>query len=83
MPTYLIHFDENFKHARHYSGYTLDLEKRLNEHRAGRGAKLLKAVNGAGIGWRVVRVWLDGRGREKFIKRCKNNPRFCPVCNPK
>lgn len=81
MPTYLIHFDRNFHHARHYSGYTNNLRRRLNEHRIGSGSKLLRAVSVAGIGWQVVKVWPDGREREKAIKRQKNNSRFCPICN--
>lgn len=83
MPTYLIHFDRPFKHAMHYSGFTSDLDRRILEHQSSRGSKLLQAVNLAGIGWKVVKVWQDGRGREKAIKRQHNNRRFCPICNPK
>ena len=38
---YLVHFSEPYRHARHYTGWTVDLDARLAEHRAGRGARLL------------------------------------------
>ena len=82
MCTYLIHFDTKFGHAQHYVGFTDNYSRRISEHRLSRGAKLLTAVNLAGIGWSVVKVWKDGRGRERHIKRQKNTKRFCPVCNP-
>jgi predicted GIY-YIG superfamily endonuclease len=83
MPTYLIHLDKPFHHARHYVGFSDDVFRRLCEHKLGQGSKLLRAVNDAGIGWHVVKIWPDGRGRERHIKRQKNGPRFCPICNPK
>ena len=43
---YLLHFATPFKHARHYVGYTTDLEQRIEEHRTGRGARLLAVVRG-------------------------------------
>jgi predicted GIY-YIG superfamily endonuclease len=81
--TYLIHFFTPYHHARHYVGFTHDLLRRIQQHRAGKGSRLLAAVNEAGGEWYVVKVWNDGRGREKYIKRQKNGPRFCPICNPK
>jgi hypothetical protein len=38
---YLLHFSEPYQHARHYTGWTHDLDARLQLHRAGRGARLL------------------------------------------
>jgi len=35
---YLLHFDRSYRHARHYLGYTEDIEARLAAHRAGRGS---------------------------------------------
>jgi hypothetical protein len=54
---YLVHFSEPYRHARHYTGWTVDLEARLAEHRAGRGARLLQVVAQAGIGWTLARTW--------------------------
>ena len=38
---YLLHFERSYRHARHYIGFTQNLEQRLAEHRAGRGSPLL------------------------------------------
>jgi predicted GIY-YIG superfamily endonuclease len=35
---YLLHFDQPYKHARHYVGWTArNVKRRLAEHEAGRG----------------------------------------------
>lgn len=53
---YLLHFEEPFRHARHYLGWTaVDLPTRLDTHAAGNGARLLAAVRSAGITWRLAR----------------------------
>lgn len=81
MPVYLIHFDEPYYHARHYLGYTADLEARIRAHRLGRGARLIQVINEVGIGWDVVRVWEDGgRDLEQALKALHNAPRLCPLC---
>lgn len=81
MAVYLLHFDEPYKHARHYLGYADEVDLRLNAHRQNKGARLLQVVNGAGISWRLARTWPDGdRDLEKKLKRCKHGPRFCPIC---
>jgi len=77
---YLIHLDQPFRHARHYLGWTLNLERRIAQHRAGTGAKLLRAVNRHGIRWEVVRIWPGGPDLEHTLKARKNSPRLCPVC---
>ena len=80
---YLIHFDEKFKHARHYIGFVdHNLEAREKKHRDGTGAKILKAVNNAGINWNIVRVWKDGdRNFERSLKNRKKSSDICPCCN--
>lgn len=81
---YLIHFSKPFKHARHYIGYSESMEtfkNRLHHHRNNTGSKLLKAVNKAGINWRVIRIWQDKDYLfEQKIKRCGNSSNYCPVC---
>lgn len=73
--------DEPYYHARHYLGYFADMEARIRSHRLSQGAKLLRAVNAAGIGWQVVRVWEDGGyDLEQVLKAQHNAPRLCPVC---
>lgn len=81
---YLIHFDQPFKHAKHYIGSAVDLEHRLNEHRtsAPKCANLMRVVNAAGITWRVARLWRGGRADERRLKNCGGAARLCPICNP-
>ena len=79
---YLIHLDEPVGHARHYIGFSLDHAVRLEEHRASRGGRLLKAANARGISYDVVRVWTPADRR--FERRAKNYASartLCPVCN--
>ena len=78
---YLLHFDQPYKHARHYVGWTArNVKRRLAEHEAGRGARLLAVVRAAGIGWQLARLWPGGRARERQIKRQGGHARKCPLC---
>ena len=78
---YLLHFDQPYKHARHYVGWTArNVKRRLAEHEAGRGARLLAVVREAGIGWQLARLWPGGRARERQIKRQGGHARKCPLC---
>jgi predicted GIY-YIG superfamily endonuclease len=77
---YLVHFSEPYRHARHYTGWTTDLEARLAEHRAGRGARLLAVITQAGIDWTLARTWQGTRQRERQLKRQGGASRRCPIC---
>jgi predicted GIY-YIG superfamily endonuclease len=79
---YLIHFDIAYKHARHYIGWTLDLDARVQAHLNGHGARLIEVINDAGIPWRVARTWPGSRDRERAIKARHAAPRLCPACSP-
>ena len=43
--TYLIHFNQRYRHAGHYTGSSRDLAARLADHASGRGARLMEVVN--------------------------------------
>lgn len=79
---YLLHFHEKFHHCQHYVGWTEgDVAKRLDKHWKGAGAKLLKAVVGAGIEICLVRVWKNqDRHFERRLKNRKNSKQLCPLC---
>jgi predicted GIY-YIG superfamily endonuclease len=77
---YLLHFDRPFRHARHYCGWTRDLDARLAEHAAGSGANLLAVIAREGIGYRLARTWPGTRARERQIKRQGGLSRCCPMC---
>jgi predicted GIY-YIG superfamily endonuclease len=78
---YLIHFNEAFKHARHYLGYAEDLDARLERHRSGDGARLLAVLKSAGIAWRCVRTWQGDRKLERQLKNRHNAPKLCAICS--
>ena len=80
MTVYLLHFDQPYKHARHYLGQSENVKRRLAEHEAGRGARLLAVVHEAGIGWELARLWPGGPARERQIKRQGGLSRRCPLC---
>jgi predicted GIY-YIG superfamily endonuclease len=83
---YLIHFDEPFKHAEHYLGYSKDENflARIEHHRKGTGSALMRAVKNAGIGWNVVRQWpgMDGNFEQALKKKGYHSKLLCPICNP-
>lgn len=80
---YLLHFDQPYKHARHYLGSADDLDARLARHASGNGARLIEVISQAGITWRLARTWPGGRDLERQLKRRKNTPTLCPLCSPK
>lgn len=80
---YLIHFDTPLAHARHYLGWTTNLPMRLEAHAKGNGSRIMEVINERGIGWQLARVWPGGRALERQLKRQKNSPRLCPICNRK
>ena len=80
---YLIHFQQPYKHARHYLGWVHSptfLEPRLGAHRDGAGARLMAVITAAGIGWELVRTWPANRAFERRLKRQGGLSRHCPVC---
>ena len=77
---YLVHFTQPYRHARHYTGWTADLDNRLSEHQAGRGARLLQVITQAGIDWTLARTWEGTRQRERQLKRQGGASGRCPIC---
>jgi predicted GIY-YIG superfamily endonuclease/uncharacterized protein YdaT len=78
---YLFHFDQRYEHAGHYTGWAEDLDHRVAEHLAGRGARLIEVITQAGIGFRLARTWPGvTRARERQLKRQGGASRYCPIC---
>jgi len=77
---YLLHFNRPLAHARHYMGWTTNLQERLHAHETGHGSRLMEVVAEWGITWRLVRVWEGHRDLERSLKAQHNSPRLCPVC---
>jgi predicted GIY-YIG superfamily endonuclease len=77
---YLLHFDRPYRHAKHYTGFTHDLDTRLTHHILGTGARLLTVVQLHGIGWQLARTWSGTRATERALKRQGGASRRCPLC---
>lgn len=78
---YLLHFTPAYRHARHYLGWALDVEARLEQHRRGAGSPLVAAAVAAGSTVEVARTWPDvDRHFERHLKNRREAPRLCPLC---
>jgi predicted GIY-YIG superfamily endonuclease len=81
--TYLICLDRPrggpVHFAQHYIGQTVNLDRRLAQHRDGTGARMLAAAAERGIGFNVVRTWDGGRETERRLKAHHRAWSFCPV----
>ena len=80
---YLLHFERSYRHARHYIGFTQNLEQRLEAHRAGRGSPLIAAAIADGTDFQLAAIWEGDRHDERRLHRQKNTrARLCPLCVP-
>ena len=78
---YLLHFDQRYQHAGHYTGWAEHLDQRLAQHQRGTGARLVEVITQAGIGFRVARLWpAASRARERSLKNSGGAARRCPIC---
>jgi hypothetical protein len=86
---YLLHFrgsfgrpdgDDGYRHARHYLGFSVDLEARLNAHRTGQGARLMEVIRDAGLTFELARTWTGDRHLERRLKHRGGRSRLCPIC---
>lgn len=82
---YLLHFAEPIapgRHtAQHYLGSAEDLAPRVNAHRHGNGARFTEVAHERGIPFVIARTWEGDRALERRLKRRKEGPRLCPLCN--
>jgi predicted GIY-YIG superfamily endonuclease len=77
---YLLHFERPYGHARHYLGWTSDLDARLEAHTNGNGSRLMEVVTNAGIGYELARTWENvDRFHERRLKS-GGHARRCPLC---
>ena len=80
---YLVCFSRPLAHAKHYCGWTTDLESRLEAHAKGQGARLTACAARRGITWTLARTWQGTRRRERQIKIQGGLSRVCPLCRAK
>ncbi len=84
---YTLHFDppyppgatEGAQVARHYTGWTRDLDARLADHEAGEGARLTQVQLAAGGTWRLASAEPGTRDLEAQRKE-RGASRRCPIC---
>lgn len=62
------------------AGGPAELARRLAEHGASRGARLMLAVSQAGITWQLARTCPGTRTRERQLKAQGSAARRCPLC---
>jgi hypothetical protein len=80
---YLLHFEQRYEHAGHYTGHADDFNNRVAEQASGdsRAARLLQVIAQAGIGFRLARVWPGAsKGYERSLKNSGGASRYCPIC---
>ena len=76
---YLLHLTRPVGHAKHYLGWSSDIDKRVATHARGRGNPLVRAAGG----FELARVWEGAqRDDERKLKDRKNLRGVCPVCRP-
>lgn len=81
---YLLHFSPSYKHAKHYIGFSPNIERRIKDHISGNGGRLPQVAALAGCTIMCVRMW-PGKDRtfERRSKNRKDAPRLCPICSPR
>lgn len=77
---YLLHFEKPYKHARHYLGWTVDIDRRMKSHATGNGARLMEVITQNRIPWHVARTWTGGKELEQALKTWHNGSRHCFTC---
>lgn len=83
---YVLHFDTPYKHAKHYTGIAVNVERRVREHRRGAGAKLTKVLkeNNIEFKWKMLKeyeTFSEAKNEEKRLKeKVKNAKHYCPYC---
>lgn len=84
---YLLHFDEPIGNpnnpraqAQHYIGWADRLDRRIQQHQTGKGARITAALAERGIGFQIAQTWPGSRSFERQLKNKKNARRLCPVC---
>ena len=81
---YLLHLEQPIgterQQARHYLGWTDDVERRVWEHRAGVGARFTRAAVRRGIQLSIAATWPGTRELERAYKLWHAPCRLCPIC---
>src|SRR5215470_14858708 len=63
----------------HYIGSSTDLYRRIQEHRAGHGARLMQVVHEKEIPWVIANVFVGGKKLERQIKNRHRTRDLCSI----
>jgi hypothetical protein len=78
---YLRHFTKPLGRAKHYIGWSPDIDKRVFRHKAVKGAKFTASAVRNGAELLLVRVWPGGDRRlEWVLKKSGAHRVLCPLC---
>ena len=79
---YLLHFSRPYRHARHYVGFTTDLDRRLRQHRKGVSSPLVRCVVAEGIEIFLARTWNEvAVSFETWLHNNGHHRLSCPICS--
>ena len=80
---YLLHFSRAYYHARHYLGFTQNLEGRLQRHRWGAGSPLVRAAVRTGVEIFLARRWdnVTVAFERRVHERRGGLRHVCPICS--
>jgi hypothetical protein len=77
---YLLHFDGAVHGARHYLGWSVDIERRVRTQLSGRGARLVRQALRSGVTVELVRVWPAADRKQERRLKLRAPKRHCPKC---
>lgn len=78
---YVIHFSSAIgDHARHYMGWTTNLQGRLVAHAQGLGSKLTREAHRLGVTFALTWKGVGTRSDEAYIKRNRRLAELCSLC---
>ena len=79
---YLLHFDQPYRHAKHYTGWTEDLLDRLDRHAAGAAPAWSRSSGKPGSASPWSASAKAPARTERAIKNAGGAARYCPACTP-
>jgi len=83
---YVIHFDKPYKHAKHYTGICINVDKRMKQHAMGTRSRLMRVLKENDIGFQYAVIneyptFSEAHAEEHRLKhKVKQPKKYCPFC---